>query len=164
MGIPNVEIYTDGSAAPTNPGVGGWGAVLLCNELDYKKEISGGYEHSTNNRMELLAPIRALESLKPKSTGNVTIYSDSAYVVNAFNKNWIDGWLKSNFKNGKVKNIDLWKQLIALNDQYSVTFVKVKAHSGIEWNERADALCVIGSKSELLRDDVYMDECENEDR
>lgn len=158
----DIEIYTDGGAAPKNPGIGGWGAVLLCESISYKKELSGGYEHSTNNRMELMAVIRSLQALNLEKTGLIKIYSDSAYVVNAFNNNWVGGWQKSNFKNGTLKNIDLWKILIELVNKYSPTFIKVKAHSGIKWNERADELCEVGRKSELFIDEEYMKLCEAE--
>lgn len=159
----DIEIYTDGGCAPSNPGIGGWGAVLLCNTIKYRKDISGGYTWTTNNRMELTAAISALESLNPNKTDKVTIYADSQYVVNAFNKKWLVGWKKSNWKNGKLLNIDLWQKLSALVDQYSPTFVWVKAHDGNEMNECADALCEVGRDSELLDDSVYMQTCKDKE-
>lgn len=135
----HIEIYTDG-ACSGNPGPGGWGAVLLYG--DNKKEISGYEPNTTNNRMELLAIIKGLEALKV--TGwNVTIYSDSAYAVNAFNNNWIENWQRNGWKNSKkedVANRDLWQRLLELMRLNNVKLVKVKGHAGDKWNERCDEL------------------------
>ncbi len=135
----HIEIYTDG-ACSGNPGPGGWAAVLLYK--DNKKEISGFVPDTTNNRMELLAVIKGLEALKVGGW-NVTVYSDSAYVVNAVNNLWIENWQRNGWKNSKkddVANQDLWQRLIELKKTNKVKFVKVKGHSGDVWNERCDDL------------------------
>jgi len=131
-------IYTDG-ACSGNPGPGGYGAILFFGE--HRKEISGGQRDSTNNRMEILAVIKALEVLKEKC--KVTVYSDSAYVVNCFQKGWIFGWMRNGWMNSKkqpVENQDLWKQLWHLMQQHRVEYVKVKGHSDNEFNNRCDEL------------------------
>lgn len=136
--MKKVTIYTDG-ACSGNPGNGGYGAVLMYN--GHQKEISGGEPNTTNNRMELLAAIKALELLKEPC--RVDLYSDSAYMVNAFNQNWIDAWLKNNFHGAdkkEVKNQDLWKQLIGLTNTHDVNFIKVKGHADNEFNNRCDFL------------------------
>lgn len=133
-----VTIYTDG-ACSGNPGKGGWGAILIYG--DAVKEISGGEDNTTNNRMELKAVIEALKALK--SPCDVEIYSDSAYVVNAFTQKWIDNWIKNNWKTAdkkSVKNVDLWQELLVLIKTHNVTFKKVKGHSDNELNERCDKL------------------------
>ena len=138
MANKKVTIYTDG-ACSGNPGKGGWGAILIYG--DAVKEISGGEDNTTNNRMELKAVIEGLKALK--SSCDVEIYSDSAYVVNAFTQKWIDGWQKKNWKtagNTSVKNVDLWKELLSLMQNHKVVFKKVKGHSDDELNERCDAL------------------------
>lgn len=131
--MKQVEIYTDG-ACSGNPGKGGWAAILIYNGVE--KEISGGYPETTNNRMELFAIISGLKALKEPCA--VTVYSDSAYCVEAFAQNWIDGWLKKKWKN--VKNADLWKTLLQLTNKHKVDFVKVKGHADNENNNRCDAL------------------------
>lgn len=131
--MKHIDIYTDG-ACSGNPGKGGWAAILIYNGIE--KEISGGYPETTNNRMELFAIISGLKALKERC--EVTIYSDSAYCVDAFNNNWIDGWIKKNWK--EVKNTDLWKTLLMLTKKHQVCFVKVKGHSDNEYNNRCDAL------------------------
>lgn len=136
--MKNVVIYTDG-ACSCNPGPGGWGAILMYK--DVKKEISGFEEITTNNKMELTAVIEALLLLKEPC--KVQVYSDSAYVVNAFNQNWIENWQKNNFKNAKkkeIENIDLWKRLINLNDYHNITWIKVKGHADNPFNNRCDEL------------------------
>ena len=125
--MEEVIIYTDG-ACSGNPGPGGWGAILMINEN--KKEISGGNKNTTNNVMELTAVIEALKLLKRPC--NVNLYSDSAYVVNAFLQNWILGWIKNGWKNSNkedVKNKELWQELISLTKVHNVTFHKVKGHA-----------------------------------
>lgn len=137
---PVVTIYTDG-ACSGNPGPGGYGAVLMVG--DHRREISGGEPESTNNRMELMAAIVALSALKRAC--NVTLFSDSSYLVDAFNRRWIDTWQRNGWKNSQkrdVGNKELWEQLIALTTQHAVTFVKVKGHSENEWNNRCDQLAV----------------------
>ncbi len=142
----HIDIYTDG-ACSGNPGPGGWGAVLLYG--DNKKEISGAEPDTTNQRMELLAVIKALEALKVKDW-KVTVYSDSAYIVNAFKQNWIGNWQKNGWKNSKkeaVANQDLWKRLLALLELNQVNIEKVKGHSGDVWNEKCDELARHAIKS-----------------
>ncbi len=139
-----VTIYTDGAARGNPDGPGGYGTVLLYtdkNGVTHRREKSGGYEKTTNNRMELMAVIAGLEALiKPC---DVTVYSDSQYVVNAFEKKWIDGWIKKGWKRGKneeVKNVDLWKRLLEAAKPHNVKFVWVKGHAGHPENERCDEL------------------------
>lgn len=138
--MKQIKIYTDG-ACSGNPGPGGWGAVLIYNDIS--KEISGGKKDTTNNQMELQAVIEALKLLKEPC--NVEIYSDSAYVVNAFLENWIDGWIKRNWKNSKkeaVKNREQWEELLQLLEQHKYSFIKVKGHSDNKYNNRCDELAV----------------------
>ena len=136
--MQDVTIYTDG-ACSGNPGPGGWGAILMYN--DYKKEICGGNKSTTNNIMEVSAVIEALKILK--NPCNVTVYSDSAYVVNCFNQGWIYNWIKKGWKtagNEPVKNKELWQELYGLTKIHNVKFVKVKGHSDNEYNNRCDEL------------------------
>jgi len=136
--MKKVTIYTDG-ACSGNPGPGGWGAILIYNDI--KKEISGGDKNTTNNIMEMTAVIESLKLLKEPC--EVELFSDSSYVVNAFLENWIEGWQKNNWKNSKkeeVKNKDLWLELIELTKTHKVTFNKVKGHSDNELNNRCDYL------------------------
>lgn len=134
-----ITIYTDG-ACSGNPGAGGWAAVLMHG--DRQKEISGYAPLTTNQRMELMAVIEALKALKV--TGwKVNIYTDSAYIVNAFKQNWIKNWQKNGWKNSKkepVANQDLWQELIKLGGQNQLFMQKVKGHAGEKWNERCDEL------------------------
>jgi len=134
--MKKVTVYTDGGASG-NPGPGGYGAVLISGE--HYKELSGAFRLTTNNRMELLAVIQALEALKTPGT-DVTIYSDSKYVVDSVKKKWVFGWVKKNFK-GK-KNPDLWKRFLKIYEVHKVQFVWVKGHAGNEFNEVADKLAV----------------------
>lgn len=136
--MEEVTIYTDG-ACSGNPGPGGWGAILMYN--DNKKEISGGKKDTTNNVMELTAVIEALKLLKFPC--KVNLYSDSAYVVNAFLQNWVINWQKNNWKTADkkdVKNKELWQELIFLTNTHHVTFHKVKGHADNEYNNRCDEL------------------------
>ncbi len=138
--ISEVTIYTDG-ACSGNPGPGGWAAILMAGGA--KKEMSGGERDTTNNRMELMAVIEGLKALKRPC--KVDIYSDSAYVVNAFEQNWIGKWVKNGWKNSakaEVANSDLWKELIDLTSTHNVTFHKVKGHADNEFNNRCDVLAV----------------------
>ncbi len=136
--MEEVIIYTDG-ACSGNPGPGGWGSVLM-----YKgntKEISGALKDTTNNVMELTAVIEALKLLKFKC--NVKLYSDSAYVVNAFNQKWIYGWMKNGWKNSNkepVKNKELWEELYSLTKVHNVEFIKVKGHADNIYNNRCDEM------------------------
>jgi len=148
--MANVTIYTDG-AAKGNPGRGGYGVVLMSGQ--HKKELSQGFEHTTNNRMELLSVIVGLESLT-KADCHVTIYSDSKYVVDSVEKKWVFGWQKKGFK-GK-KNIDLCKRFLLIYPKHKVKFVWVKGHAGNVMNERCDVLAVAASESRnLLKDEGY---------
>ena len=139
----HVDIFTDGSARG-NPGPGGYGVVLRCVAASgetVEKELSQGYERTTNNRMELMGVIAGLEALKRPCA--VTLHSDSQYVVHAFQQHWVDSWLKKGWKNAKrepVKNIDLWKRLLAAKAPHQVEFVWVRGHAGHAENERCDAL------------------------
>ena len=136
--MEKVLIYTDG-ACSGNPGPGGWGVVLLYG--GHEKQMSGYCDETTNNRMELLAVIKGLEQLKEEC--KVLLYSDSAYVVNAFEKKWIDDWSQKNWKtSGKkeVKNIDLWKELFILSKKHDITWVKVKGHADNKYNNICDML------------------------
>lgn len=152
-----VNLYTDG-ACSGNPGVGGYGAILVhvdANGVKHEKEFSQGYQMTTNNQMELLAVIVGLEALKKPC--NVTIYSDSKYVVDAFNNKWIDGWIAKGWKTaGKspVKNVDLWKRLLEAKKAHDVEFIWVKGHAGHEYNERCDSLAVAAGKSDNLKTEV----------
>jgi len=143
-----ITIYTDGSSIG-NPGPGGYGAVLIAGER--RKELSQGYRLTTNNRMELMAVIVALEALKiPNST--VTIFTDSQYVVNAVEKNWVFGWEKKNFT-GK-KNPDLWQRFLIVYRRHTVQFKWVKGHAGNRENERCDRLAVAAAQNSVLLDDT----------
>lgn len=148
--MAKVTVYTDGGASG-NPGPGGWGAVLISGK--HRKEMNGGFRLTTNNRMELLAVIKALEAMKNPGT-EVTIYSDSKYVVDAVTKKWVFGWVKKGFK-GK-KNPDLWKRFLKIYSVHKVDFVWVKGHAGNELNERADRLAVSAYEEGVLEvDEVY---------
>ena len=136
--MEEVIIYTDG-ACSGNPGPGGWGAILMYK--GNQKEISGGKNDTTNNIMELTAVVEGLKLLKFPC--KVKLYSDSAYVVNAFNQKWIYGWLKNGWKNASkepVKNKELWQELYNLTKTHEVEFIKVKGHADNEYNNRCDEL------------------------
>lgn len=140
--MPNnhVDIYTDG-ACSGNPGPGGWGAILVSGKNE--KELSGGEPQTTNNRMELSAVIFALTALKRRC--DVTLYTDSKYVVDAITKGWALKWKSNNWmrtKTDKAMNPDLWEQLLGLLSQHDVAFVWVKGHAGHKYNERCDQLAV----------------------
>jgi ribonuclease HI len=155
--MPNITIYTDG-AARGNPGPGGYGVVLMSGK--HRKELSGGFKLTTNNRMELLAVIVALEALKQKGS-NVTIYSDSKYVVDAVEKGWVFNWVKKSFKD--KKNADLWRRFLKIYPKHKVKFVWVKGHANIPENERCDQLAVAASmKSNLPEDKGYLQSLKEE--
>ncbi len=136
--MKKVSIYTDG-ACRGNPGKGGWGAVLVYGGRE--KELSGGEVETTNNRMELSAVIAALGALKEPC--EVTLTTDSQYVVNAIEKGWLASWQQKGWRKsdrGAVLNVDLWQKLVALLDLHKVNFVWVKGHNGHPYNERCDKL------------------------
>lgn len=138
--MKNIDLYTDG-ACSGNPGVGGYCAILIYNEVE--KVVSGYEENTTNNRMELLAVIKGLSCLKLKCS--VKVYSDSQYVVDAFNQGWIDSWQANGWRTAgkkEVKNVDLWKQLLELTKKHKVTFIKVRGHSDNAYNNRCDKIAV----------------------
>lgn len=152
-----VKIYTDGAARGNPEGPGGYGAVL--EYVDSKgqlhtREYSRGYVKTTNNRMELMAAIAGLEALNRPC--RVELYSDSKYLVDAFNQRWIDGWIRKDWKRGKnepVKNVDLWKRLLAAKEPHQVTFIWVKGHDGHPQNERCDKLATSAADGEELEID-----------
>ncbi len=147
-----VKVYTDG-ASSGNPGPGGYGIVMIAPKFNLVKEFSQGFRRTTNNRMELLAVIVALEKLKVANT-EVTIYSDSSYVVNAVEKKWLDNWIKKGFK-GK-KNEDLWRRYKKVAVNHSVKLSWVKGHAGHPENERCDQLATAAAaSSDLLVDEGY---------
>ena len=136
--MDEITIYTDG-ACSGNPGPGGWGTILMYKDI--KKEISGGLPETTNNIMEITAVIEGLKLLKHPC--KVNLYSDSAYVVNAFTQGWIYNWMKNGWKTSSkepVKNKELWQELYNLTKIHEVTFIKVKGHSDNEYNNRCDEL------------------------
>ncbi len=136
MDRQKIYLYTDG-ASSGNPGPGGFGVVLKCGEL--RKEISGGFACTTNNRMELLAVITGLEAIKWEHA-DVEIWSDSTYVVKAINEGWLRGWEAKGWK--KVKNVDLWQRFLTVYRKHNVTLHWLKGHAGHPENERCDALAV----------------------
>jgi ribonuclease HI len=148
MSRPQITIYTDG-AARGNPGPGGYGIVLLSGE--FRKEMCEGFRHTTNNRMELLAVIVALETLKIPGS-EVTIYTDSKYVADAVTKGWVFDWVKKRFK-GK-KNPDLWLRFLEVYKKHVVKFVWVKGHNNNLLNERCDELAVAASMKPELKEDT----------
>lgn len=138
--MKNVKIYTDG-ACSGNPGVGGWAAILIYGS--HELELSGGERETTNNRMELTAVIKALERLKEPC--QVTVYSDSSYVVNSVTKGWAASWQKNGWKKADKKpalNSDLWEALLNLLERHRVRFVWVEGHADNEYNNRCDKLAV----------------------
>lgn len=153
-----VTIYSDGAARGNPEGPGGYGTVIQFVDQKgtlHEREFSAGYEKTTNNRMELMGAIVGLEALtKPCQ---VTLISDSKYVTDAFNQNWIEGWLKNNWKNSAkkpVKNIELWKRLLKAKEMHDVTFMWVKGHDGHPENERCDKLATTAADGDdLLIDD-----------
>ena len=161
QGLARVTVYTDG-ASRGNPGPGGYGAVLLYTDpagIEHRRELSCGYRNTTNNRMELLAVVVALEALLRPC--KVEVHSDSQYVVNAFNQHWVDGWQRKGWKTANkqpVKNPDLWRRLLAAMEPHKVRWMWVKGHAGHERNERADELATAaadGSRTTLLVDEGF---------
>ena len=146
-----VTIYTDGSSRG-NPGPGGFGTLLISGSR--RKEISGGFARTTNNRMELMAAIAGLEALKRASF--VTIHSDSKYVVDAMTKNWLSSWKRRGWKKADrqaVKNVDLWKRLEAAAQGHEITWKWVKGHAGNQFNERCDELATTAADGDRLPPD-----------
>ncbi|MDR1800494.1 MAG: ribonuclease HI [Lachnospiraceae bacterium] len=160
-----VKLYTDGAARGNPGGPGGYAVVLEYTDskgILHTKEISGGFELTTNNRMELMAVIKGLEALvKPC---RVEIYSDSKYITDAFNKNWIAGWLRKGWKrsgSGNVKNIDLWERLLAAAKPHDTSFIWVKGHDGHPQNERCDELATTAADGDDLEvDEEYINNLE----
>ncbi|MBN1158862.1 MAG: ribonuclease HI [Bacteroidales bacterium] len=145
---PEITLYTDGSARG-NPGPGGYGVILISGK--HRKELSQGFELTTNNRMELLAVITGLEALKIENC-KVTVYSDSAYVVDAVEKGWLFEWEEKQFR--KKKNQDLWTRFLRIYRKHNVRFVWVKSHADNLLNERCDLLAVEASKGRNLQKDL----------
>lgn len=151
-----VKIYTDGSARGNPDGPGGYGCVLHYTDAKgtlHEREFSQGYVRTTNNRMELMAAIVGMEALtKPCE---VELYSDSKYLVDAFNQHWIDGWLKKGWRgaSGPVKNVDLWKRLLEAARPHQLTFIWVKGHDGHPENERCDQLATSAADGDELLPD-----------
>lgn len=156
--MPFVDIYTDGAARGNPDGPGGYGAILQYSDAKgnlHERELSAGYVKTTNNRMELMAAIAALEALTKPC--DVRLHSDSQYLVKAFNEHWIDGWIKKGWKRGKndpVKNVDLWKRLLAAKEPHNVMFIWVKGHDGNELNERCDVLATTAADGDDLQTDL----------
>jgi ribonuclease HI len=148
----NITIYADG-ASRGNPGRGGYGVILMAGE--HRKELSRGYRLTTNNRMELMAVIAALQALKKEGL-NVTIYSDSQYVVKAVEEGWLKKWIATNFKGGK-KNADLWMQYHELAKKHTVKFVWVRGHADNAFNNRCDELATRAADGgNLIEDEGYV--------
>jgi ribonuclease HI len=146
-----INIYTDG-ASSGNPGPGGFGVILQSG--NHYKEISEGYRKTTNNRMELLAVITGLESIK-KSGQDIMVYSDSKYIIDSVDKKWVFNWVRTNFK-GK-KNKDLWLRFLEVYKKHQIRFTWVKGHNGHLENERCDELAVEASKQNNLLIDTYFE-------
>ncbi|MDA8923702.1 ribonuclease HI [Flavobacteriaceae bacterium] len=152
--MATIHIYTDGSALG-NPGPGGYGIIIEWVGKNYIKEFSRGFKYTTNNRMELLAVIEALEMLKQRPM-DVLVFSDSKYVIEAVDKKWVFGWVKKQFK-GK-KNPDLWKRFLAIYAQHNVRFQWVKGHNDHPQNERCDYLAVTAAKNMAVEHDRYYEQ------
>ncbi len=149
--MSTIKIYTDG-AARGNPGPGGYGAVLLWN--NHRKELSGGYRLTTNNRMEIMAVLEGLKALK-KTDLPVAIYSDSQYVVKAISEGWLNNWIKTSFKGGK-KNSDLWRIYYELSEPFNIKMHWVKGHADNPFNNRCDELATTAADGgNLLTDEWY---------
>lgn len=144
-----VELYTDGSSRG-NPGPAGYGLILKYGR--HEKEYSEGFRKSTNNRMELLAVIKGLELLTSPSQ-NVTVFSDSKYVVDAVEKNWLTMWVKKGFKN--VKNPDLWQRYLRVSQKHTISMIWIKGHNNHAYNERCDKLAVNAALTPSAIDEYY---------
>lgn len=146
-----LTIYTDGSSRG-NPGRGGYGTIMMWR--GNVKELSQGYQHTTNNRMELMSVIAGLEALNREGL-DIVIYSDSQYVVKAVKEGWLENWIKTDFKGGK-KNVDLWKRFYALYKKHRIQFVWVKGHSSNPYNNRCDELATAAADGKnLIYDSGY---------
>ncbi|WP_027377031.1 ribonuclease HI [Kaistella palustris] len=152
-----IQIFTDG-ACSGNPGKGGFGIVMKVPEKKYERRYSQGFRLTTNNRMELLAVIVALEKLK-STENDIHIFTDSKYVADAINKKWIYGWIRKGFKD--VKNPDLWQRLLPLLKMHRITFHWVKGHAGHIENEICDELAVKAAQTEPLQVDTYFENLKN---
>lgn len=152
-----ILLYTDGSSRG-NPGPGGYGVVLKCGK--HYKELSEGFYHTTNNRMELLGVIIGLEAVKRKNA-EVIVYSDSSYVVNAINKGWVFKWEKKNFE--KKANPDLWMRFLKIYRQLNVSFVWIKGHAGHPENERCDTLAVEAAEKYQKQEDIRVNQSDSSD-
>jgi len=161
----DVKIFTDGAARGNPDGPGGYGAVLQFVDVKgvlHERELSAGYKKTTNNRMELMAAIRGLEALTKPC--NVMLYSDSKYLVDAFNQNWITNWRNKGWKKADkkpVKNVDLWKKLLQVMEPHQVTYLWVKGHDGHPENERCDILATTAADGKQLLEDVLLDVGDN---
>ncbi|RRD95097.1 ribonuclease HI [Clostridiales bacterium COT073_COT-073] len=159
--MKQVKLYTDG-ACRGNPGNGGYGSILEYTDAGgnlHQKELSAGYRQTTNNRMELLAVIKGLQELKKPC--QVTVFSDSKYIVDAFAQGWVDSWLKNNWKRGKkepVKNQDLWQELLTLMEKHQVEYEWVRGHNGHPQNERCDLLATTAADGQNLLEDIFQPE------
>ena len=142
-----INLYTDGSSRG-NPGPGGYGIVLTCGP--HRKELSGGFSYTTNNRMELLAVIVGLEAIK-RPNAQVNIYSDSSYVVKAINEGWLKNWVVKGLH--KQKNADLWERYLRIAQKHQLRFFWIKGHAGHPENERCDQLAVEAATSSNLMED-----------
>ena len=147
--MSKIVIYTDG-AARGNPGPGGYGVVMMFG--NHRKELSGGFKHTTNNRMELMAVIKGLQQLQ-RNDIPIVIYSDSKYVVDAVTKGWLFNWIKTDFKGGK-KNPDLWRTYYNLSRKFSIEFVWVKGHADNPLNKRCDELATSAADQKNLPEDI----------
>ena len=158
MSKGTINIYTDGSSRG-NSGPGGYGIIMEHKESGYLKEFSQGFRKTTNNRMELMAVVEALNKIK-KENAKVTIYTDSKYVSDSVEKKWVFGWQKNNFK--KKKNIDLWIKFLKVYEKHSIKFIWIKGHNNHPQNERCDKLAVAASKTNNLATDfLYEQEQKN---
>ena len=155
--MQEVKLFSDGSARGNPDGPGGYGTVLQFRDARgelHEKELSQGYRRTTNNRMELLGCIAGFEALNHPC--EVQVYSDSRYLVNAFNQHWIENWIRHDWKRGKsgaVKNIDLWKRLLRAIEPHRVSFHWIKGHAGHPENERCDRLATSAADSDELMQD-----------
>jgi ribonuclease HI len=149
-------MYTDG-AARGNPGPGGYGTILFWG--DTKKELSGGFRHTTNNRMELMAVIAGLEALKKEGL-SVTVYSDSQYVVKAVEQGWLKNWIATDFKGGK-KNKDLWTRFYELSKKFKLRFRWVRGHADNPYNNRCDELATAAADGTNLSVDIFFENEKN---